>query len=361
MCNKNDDNFWKSLVNLLRFEFYCLISARFVSKTESCTVVKELEDMIDKCYNFYSTSEEDTTRLYLPYWIHLSDPQLSWNNLSQLLPRPWRYSTAEELNNFPSRAQHHVYSGGGYVLDLGYDKPTAIRMMEAVKDKDWIDRRTRAILLEFQVLNLNTNLMSIITYHYEVLPFGFGLTHERIDTMRLFNFQTMAYSFYLICQLIFIFMVLVYITILLIRLCRKGGAFFKRIWNWIDIGQIVSASLAVVFYVMKVKFMHDSTQEVRRNPFVTVSFQFAIFWTEMEHAALSFALFFATFKNLHSIRLNPQLQILAWSLAIAKNDIFSISVLFELLFIAHGHFAYMVLGGSVFSFSSFIGLFAFEF
>ena len=77
-----------------------------------------------------------------------------------------------------------------------------------------------------------------------------------------------------------------------------------------------------MFYVMKVKFMHDSIQEVRRNPFVTVSFQFAIFWTEMEHAALSFALFFATFKNLHSIRLNPQLQILVWSLAIAKNDIF---------------------------------------
>ena len=361
MCNKNDDNFWKSLVNLLRFEFYCLISARFVSKIESCTVVKELEDMIDKCYNFYSMSEEDTIRLYLPYWIHLSDPQLSWNNLSQLLPRPWRYSTAEELNNFPSRAQHHVYGGGGYVLDLGYDKPTAIRMMEAVKDKDRIDRRTRAILLEFQVLNLNTNLMSIITYHYEVLPFGFGLTYERIDTIKLFNFQTMAYSFYLMCQLIFIFMVLVYITILLIRLCRKGGAFFKRIWNWIDVGQIVSASLAVVFYVMKVKFMHDSIQEVRRNPFVTVSFQFAIFWTEMENAALSFALFFATFKNLHSIRLNPQLQILAWSLAIAKNDIFSISVLFGLLFIAHGHFAYMVFGGSVFSFSSFIRSFASEF
>ena len=45
--------------------------------------------------------------------------------------------------------------------------------------------------------------------------------------------------------------------------------------------------------------MHDSIHEVRRNPFETVGFQFAIFWTEMEHAALSFALFFATFKILH--------------------------------------------------------------
>ena len=151
--------------------------------------------MIVKCYDFYSMSEEDTTRLYLPHWIHLSDSQLSWNNLSQLCPKPWRYSTAEELNNFPSWAQHHIYGGGGYVLDLGYDKPTAIRMMEAVKDKDWIDRRTRAILLKFQVLNMTINLMSIITYHYEVLSFEFGLTYERIDTIQLFNFQTMAYSF----------------------------------------------------------------------------------------------------------------------------------------------------------------------
>ena len=71
--------------------------------------------------------------------------------------------------------------------------------------------------------------------------------------------------------------------------------------------------------------MHDSIHEVRRNSFPTISFQFAIFWTEMEHAALLFALFFVTFKFLHFIRLNPQVKILAWSLAIAKKDIFSIS------------------------------------
>ena len=306
-------------------------------------------------------AEEDTTRLYLPRWIPLSDSQLGWNNLSQLCPKPWRYSSPEELNNFPSWAQHHVYDGGGYVLDLGYDKPTAIRMMEDVKDNDWIDRRTRAILLEFQVLNLNTNLMSIITYHFEVLPFGFGLTYEKIDTIKMFNFQTMFHSFYLMSQLLFMLVVLVYTTILLLRICRQGCRFFKRIWNWIDIAQIVSASLAIVFYVIKVKFMHDSVKELRRNPFVTVSFQFAIFWTEMENVALSFALFIATFKILHFIRLNPHVQILAWSIISAKNDIFSFSILFGILFIAHAHFAFLVFGSSVFSFSSVFRSFASEF
>ena len=171
-------------------------------------------------------SEEDTTRLYLPHWIHLSDAQQGWANLSQLCPRPWRYSSPEELNNVPSWAQHHIYDGGGYVLDLGYDKPTAIRMMEGVKDKDWIDRRTRAVLLEFQVLNLNTNLMSIVTYHYEVLPFGFGLTYEKIDTIKIFNFQNLSYSFYITCQLLFMLVVLVYVIILLIRLYRQRCSFF---------------------------------------------------------------------------------------------------------------------------------------
>ena len=139
--------------------------------------------------------EEDTTGLFLPHWVHLSDSQLSWNNPSRFFPKPCNYSTAKELNNSPSWAQNHIYGDGGCVLDLEYDKPTAIRMMEAGKDKDWIDRRTRAILLKFQVLNMTINLMSIITYHYEVLPFEFGLTYKRIDTVQLFNFQTMAYSF----------------------------------------------------------------------------------------------------------------------------------------------------------------------
>ena len=316
---------------------------------------------MDKCYDFYSMAEEDTTRLYLPHWIHLSDSQMGWNNISQVCPRPWRYSSPQELNNFPSWAQQHIYDGGGYVLDLGYDKPTAIRMMEGVKDKDWIDRRTRAILLEFQVLNLNTNLMSIITYHYEVLPFGFGLTYEKIDTIKMFNFQSMSYSFYLMSQLLFMLVVLVYTTVLLIRLCRQGCRFFKRIWNWIDVALIVSASLAIVFYVIKVTSMHDSIQELRRNPFVTVSFQFAIFWTEMENAALSFALFIATFKILRFIRLNPHVQILTWTIITAKNDIFLFSILFGILFIAHAHFAFLAFGSAVHSFSSFFRSFASEF
>ena len=305
--------------------------------------------------------EEDKTRLYLPHWIHLPDSQREWQNLTQLCPRPWRYSSGDELNNFPSWAQHHLYDGGGYVLDLGYDKPTAIRMMEDVKDKDWIDRRTRAVLLEFQVLNLNTNLMSIVTYHYEVLPFGFGLTYEKIDTIKLFNLQSLSYGFYLTCQILFLLLVLVYIAIILIRLYRQGCSFFKRVWNWIDIGQILSALLAIVFYVIKSKFMHDSIQELRKNPFVTVSFQFAILWTEMENVALSAALFIATLKILHFIRLNPHVQMLAWTIASAKNDIFSFCTLFGIIFIAHAHFAYLAFGSSVYSFSSVLRSFASEF
>ena len=322
-------------------------------------MVKEFETIIDRCYDLYSMS--DTTRLYRPYWIHLSNAQQGWANLSQLCPRPWRYSSPEELNNLPSWTQHNRYDGGGYVLDLGYDKPTAIRMMEGVKDKDWIDRRTRAVLLEFQVLNLNTNLMSIVTYHYEVLPFGFGLTYEKIDTIKMFNFQNLSYSFYITCQLLFMLVVLVYVFILLARLYRQGCAFLKRIWNWIDIAQIMSASLAIVFYVIKVKFMHDSIQELQKNPFVIVSFQFAIFWAEIENAALSLALFIATCKVLHFIRLNPHVQILVWTIVTARHDIFSFCALFGILFAAHAHFAYLAFGSSVFSFSSFPRSFASEF
>ena len=324
----------------------------FLSQLDCCRVVKEFETIINKCYNFYSMSEEDTTPLYLPHWIHLSDAQQGWANLSQLCPRPWRYSSPEELNNLPLWAQHHIYDGGGYVLDLGYDKPTAIRMMEGVKDKNWIDRRTRVVLLEFQFLNLNTNLMSIVTYHYEVLPFGFGLTYEKIDTIKMLDFQNLSYSFYVACQLLFMLVLLLYVLILLVRLYRQGCEFFKRIWNWIDVAQVMSAFLAIVFYVIKTKFMHDSIQEVQKNPFVTVSFQLAIFWTDVENAALSLALFIATFKILHFIRLNPHVQILAWTIVTARHDIFSFCALFGILFVAHAHFAYLAFGKSVFSFSS---------
>ena len=92
-----------------------------------------------------------------------------------------------------------------------------------------------------------------------------------------------------------------------------------------------------------------------------MSFQFAIFWAEIENAALSLALFIATCKVLHFIRLNPHVQILVWTIVTARHDIFSFCALFGILFAAHAHFAYLAFGSSVFSFSSFPRSFASEF
>ena len=324
-------------------------------------MVKEFEGLISECYDYYSSSEEDTTRLYLPQWVHLLNSQLKWTNLTDVCPRPWRYSSAQELNNYPSWAQHHLYDGGGYVLDLGYDRPTAMRMMEDVKDKNWIDRRTRAVLLEFQVMNLNSNLMSIVTYYYEVLPFGFGQTWEQIDTIKIFNLQSLSFGFYLTCQVLFFLLVLMYLTIILMRLYSKGCAFFKVVWNWVDIGQILSAGLAIVFYVFKSKFLHDCISELRKNPFVTISFQFAILWAEMKNFALSVALFIAAFKILRYIHLNPHVQILDWTITSAKRDLVSFFVIVAIIFFAHAHFGYIAFGNSVYSFSSLFRSIASEF
>ena len=99
--------------------------------------------------------------------------------------------------------------------------------------------------------------------------------------------------------------------------------------------------------------MHDSMQELqkkkkkKKKTLVTVTFQLAISWTDVENAALPLALFIATCKILHFILVNPHVQILARTIFTARHDIFS--------------FCCLSFVKSVFSFSSIPCSLAYEF
>ena len=82
---------------------------------------------------------------------------------------------------------YNSYDGGGYVAVLGYDEETAKGVLTETLGKGWIDRRTKAVILEFAVFNVNTNLLTIATYFYEVKATGVAYTTAKVDTLELYS------------------------------------------------------------------------------------------------------------------------------------------------------------------------------
>ena len=248
--------------------------------------------------------EEDKTLLSLPGWKLLPN-NTSWPNALQMCPKPWRYQTAEELENDPIKASYNSYEGGGYAAVLGYDEDTALGVLSETFGHGWVDRQTRAVILEFAVFNVNTNLISIATYFYEMIAPGSAFTTKRVDTLELYSTESGALMFYLICQFLFMGMVLFNFIMMLILFYQQRLRFFKSVWNMVDFLMIVSSVASVLFYMFRSKSVLKSIKTIQANPYEIVDFHSALDWASWENASIAVAIFMVTLKLLNLIRFNP--------------------------------------------------------
>lgn len=141
---------------------------------------------------------------------------------------------------------------------------------------------------------------------------------------------------------------------------RQRCAYFRNVWNLLEILQLVSSSLVVAFYVIKSKLVLKRISKLKENPFVTVSFQDVIIWNDVENAILAAAVFIATLKLLRMIRFNPHVIMLLKSFRKSRELLASYSVLFVIVFISYAQLGRVALGSSLYRFSTFLRTLAAE-
>ena len=312
-----------------------------------------LYHIISDCYYDYSPEGEDITLLNLPRWKPIPH-NTTWPEALQMCPKPWRYQTAEELNNNPIKASHNSYEGGGYVAILGYDEDTALGVLSETLGHGWVDRQTRAVILEFAVFNVNTNLLSIAAYFYEKIATGAAYTAKRVDTFELYGTESGALMFYLICQFLFMAMVLFNFVMMLIHLYRQRFGFFKSIWNMMDFLMIVSSVASVAFYMMRSKSVLKSIKAIRTNLYEIVHFHSALDWASLEDASVAVAVFMVTLKLLNLIRFNPYVIFLFSSLRQSVAYQLSCAGVLLIVFNAFVVSGMTLFGGTVHNYSSYL-------
>lgn len=237
---------------------------------------------------------------------------------------------------------------------MGYDEETARGVFAETFGFGWVDRQTRALLLEFAVFNANTNLLSVATYLYEVLASGAAFTTRKVDTLELYSRESGALMFYLICQFLFIAMVLNYLIMLLVHLYRQRLRFFKSVWNVVDFSMILFSVLSVAFYMIKSKSILKSVKDIQDNPYEIVHFHTALIWADWENTAIALAIFMVTFKLLNLIRFNSHVIFLFSSLRQSISCQLSFVILLLIMFNAFAISGKQLFGHAVLGYSSYL-------
>lgn len=254
--------------------------------------------MINFCHDSYSRKVEDTD-----FW----DSQTgSFDRFSWSCPENWEYSKDEDLGSFDSWGRFAVYHGGGYLANLGYNKLAARRVINDLVENNWIDSRTRAVIVEFSLLNPSTNIISVMSYFYEILPSGFSGTFKNYGMLPLASTDSQAHNAYLFFVLLFGVFLLCYFIRECIKLFRQKCSYFKSLWNWMGFFQIFTASLALIFQAIKSQRIAKTLGKLKENPFIPVSFHQALFWSEAETVALCITSAIATLRLLKCFHFNHQ-------------------------------------------------------
>ncbi|XP_022808986.1 polycystic kidney disease protein 1-like 2 [Stylophora pistillata] len=312
-----------------------------------------LYEIISNCNYDYSPDNEDTTLLSLPGWIPLP-LNTSWPSALQICPKPWRYQSAADLRNNPIQGTYNSYEGGGYAAVMGYDERTALGVLHEKITNGWIDRQTRAVIKEFAIFNVNTNLISIASYFYEAIATGAAYTSRRIETFELYSTQSGTLMFFVIRQFLFMAMVLFYFIVMLVHLYRQRLEFYKSVWNMVDFFMIIFSVASVAFYRIRATSVLNTIKAIQANPYEIVHFHTALDWLSVENASIAVAVFMVTVKFLNLIRFNPHVVYLFSSFRQSIGYQLSYGFFFLIVFNAFIVTGMQLFGGIVLEYSSYL-------
>ena len=307
--------------------------------------------MFPVCYHGYGEENEDRTPYSKPAWKPI-DNSSSHEELLRLCPKPWRYQNPGESDTVPKWGQFSFYPGGGFVADLGYENTTGFSIIENLKSNDWLDRQTRAVIVEFSAFNPSVNVLGIATYFYEVGASGYTATFKRIDVLSLHSTQTAAKQFYMICVLLFIVFVLLYLGRECYKLCKRGFRYFKSFWNWLELFQVFFSVLAVITHIVQAKKVSSVIRKLQENLYGNVSFQEALIWREVDNVILGVLMFVVSVKLLRLIRFNKHVAVFSITVKNSARHLASFSIILLTLFVAFLHFGILIFGAGFERYSS---------
>ena len=299
--------------------------------------------MFPVCYDGYSEANEEKTAYNKPGWKPV-DNSTTHNELLRLCPKPWRYQDAGVSDTVPKWGQFSFYPGGGFVADLGYENATGFSIIENLRSNEWLDRQTRAVIVEFSAFNPSVNVLGIATYFYEVETSGYSAPFTRIDVISLYSTESASQQFYSICVLLFIVFVLLYLGRECYKLYRLGSRYFKSFWNWVEIFQVFCSVLAVIMYMVKSDRVTSAVRKLQDNLYANVSFQEAIAWLESENTVLGILTFIVTAKLLRLIRFNQHVAEFSKTLKTSARLLSSFVVVLLIFFVAFLHFGILIFG-----------------
>ncbi|XP_074659507.1 polycystin-1-like protein 1 [Tubulanus polymorphus] len=158
------------------------------------------------------------------------------------------------------------YDNSGYDVILNASRVETVEQLRYLHDNDWIDRQTRAVVVEFTIYNPSQNLFTSISLTAEMPPTG-GIEHYvRIESARLYKYVSKFDNFVLACELLFIAVTLYLIHDFVYRTLERqqtATSSFRSFWTWTEVSFLIVAVGYILCFICRFVVVHDAIEHMR--------------------------------------------------------------------------------------------------
>ncbi|KAG1670785.1 Location of vulva defective 1 [Nymphon striatum] len=267
----------------------------------------------------------------------------------------YRYRSPEDLQGYPIIAKLDYYSGGGYIYKLRGSRKHLVSEMFRLQNSFWIDKRTRAVFVEFSIYNAQANLFGVVNIIVEILPGGGFIPSYRFEVVTLLRYHR-GFGLFVIISEIF--------TVLVILLCTgreirfmylQKLKYFADSWNKIEILNLLLSYAAISCYIYRYVVTQEIIQTFSKshgNDYIKL--QSVAIIDEFFGYFMSFVIFISILKISRLTQFNKRMNMLHQTLHQLRHDLSNYSIIFLIIFLAFVLLFYLIFGCSASGFSNII-------
>ncbi|CAF1607821.1 unnamed protein product, partial [Adineta ricciae] len=313
-------------------------------RNNSCLVANDFKQEIKFCYNSYAPAYEDTDTF----------GPCENLNASNCTYDAFKYTPSTSWFGLSTTGQVSVYDQGGFTMTFGSSSAAFATEINQLFEGLWIQRGTRAVLVDFTIYNANLNLFCQVQLLFEFPAVGGLITSSTFRAVKLLRYvQTFDY-FVLGCEIFFIIFIIYYTIEEILEIRNFKLAYFKSIMNCLDIIIILLSYICIVFNIyrqVQVNLLLDALLQNDQTQYN--DFSFLCYWQYQFNIIISITIFLAWIKVFKYISFNKTMTQLSETLAKCARDISGFAIMFFIIFFAYAQLGYLTFGIQVESFRAF--------
>ena len=157
------------------------------------------------------------------------------------------------------------YKGDGYVINMDNTKGEVADLLKMLKHNNWLDRYTRAVFIEFSILNMHSNLFSKFTRVLEYPPYGGMFSWVTVETIKLYRYTGAAGLIYLTVEMVcFLFYIAVLVKEIKFAFSLRIE-YLKSIQRVAQLVVVTMTGLAFGLYIYRSILTTKTVEKMKNN------------------------------------------------------------------------------------------------